>query len=248
MTRIRLDQRLVELGLAPSRERAKALVLAGAVLVGDVPATKAGTQVASDAPIRLRSGARAEADWASRGALKLMPCLEAFGVDPAGCICLDVGASTGGFTDVLLRRGAARVYAVDVGYGQLVWRLRSDPRVVVVDRTNARYIGAQQVPEPVALAVVDVSFISLRLVLPAIVPLCAPGANLLAMVKPQFEVGKGRVGKGGVVRDDALRTEAVDGIALSAQGLGLEVRGRRDNDVRGPQGNLETFLHLALPD
>lgn len=242
---VRIDQLLVTRGLAPSRERAKALVLAGVVLVDDTPIEKPGTTVREDAAVRLK-GAPGD-DWASRGALKLQPALDAFRVDPGGKACLDVGASTGGFTDVLLRRGARRVYAVDVGYGQLDWRLRSDPRVVVLDRQNARQLTAAEVPEPIELCVVDVSFISLTLVLPALRPLLAGGADLLAMVKPQFEVGKGRVGKGGVVRDEALRREALDAVARAAEALGLQVLGERENDVHGPKGNIESFLHLRAP-
>ncbi len=232
---------MVEEGLAASRERAKALILSGVVLVNDTPVTKAGTTVAADAEVRLKAGAKD--DWASRGAHKLLGALDGFGVDATGRICLDVGASTGGFTDVLLRRGASRVYAVDVGYGQLVWRLQRDERVVVLDRTNARHLTVEHIPEAVSLVVMDASFISVTLILPAVVPLVAPGADLLVMVKPQFEAGRGRVGKGGVVRDDAVRAETIAKVAEAAAGMGLTVLGTRDNDIRGPKGNLETFLH-----
>ncbi len=238
----RLDQRVHEDGLAPSRARAQALILAGRVLVNDIPVTKAGTKVADDAAVRLKGGGDS---WVSRGALKLLPALDEWGIDPAGRVCLDVGASTGGFTHVLLERGAERVYAVDVGTNQLAWALRSDPRVVSLEKTNARHLTAEQIPEPVSLLVCDVSFISVTLVIPPAAALCTPGADLLVMVKPQFEVGKGRVGRGGVVRDEGLRVETVSAVAdrLCAE-IGLEERGRRDNDVRGPKGNLETFLWL----
>jgi 23S rRNA (cytidine1920-2'-O)/16S rRNA (cytidine1409-2'-O)-methyltransferase len=233
---------LVDLGLASSRERAKALVMADRVLVADAPAKKPGDLVALDAPVRLRGGVP-EDDYASRGALKLAPALDTFGVDVAGAVCIDVGASTGGFTDVLLRRGATRVYAVDVGYGQLDQRLSQDARVVVLDRVNARQLGAEHVPELADLAVIDVSFISLTLVLGAVASRLRPGGSLLAMIKPQFEVGKGRLGKGGVVRDEAVRQEAIARVTAFARELGLEVAGLRDNDIRGPKGNLECFFH-----
>ncbi len=241
----RLDQRLVALGLAPSRERAKALILAGRVLVNDTPESKAGALVTEEAAVRVRG--LPEDDFASRGALKLAPALDAFAVPVEGAVCLDVGASTGGFTDVLLRRGAARVYAIDVGYGQLDWRLRSDPRVVVLDRTNARALSDQEVPERADLAVIDVSFISLTLILGAVAGRVRPGGRVLAMVKPQFEAGKGRVGKGGVVRDEGIRREAIDGVRAVAQGVPLVVRGEVDNAIRGPKGNLECFLDLEVP-
>jgi len=246
LKKIRLDQRVVADGLAPSRERAKALILSGIVLVDDTPVTKAGTPVAPDAAVRLKSGAAPKA-WVSRGAHKLLPALETFGVDPTGRVCLDVGASTGGFTDVLLQRGAQRVYAVDVGYGQLAWKVRQDPRVVVLERTNARHLTAEHVPELVSLVVVDVSFISVTLLLEAVVARTAPDADLLVMVKPQFEAGRGNVGKGGVVRDEAVRAQTIERVGDAATALGLTVLGSRDNDIRGPKGNLETFLHLRTP-
>ena len=233
-------------GLAPSRERAKALILSGVVLVDDTPVTKVGAKVKADSIVRFKSGA-GDKRWASRGALKLEPALAHFGLSPADRICLDIGASTGGFTDVLLRRGARRVYAVDVGYGQLAWSLRSDERVVVLERTNARYLSETHVPERCGLAVVDVSFISVRLLLPALISRLAPGAQLLVMVKPQFEVGRGRVGKGGVVRDEGRRQEAIESVCEAAASHELFEQGRRDNDVRGPKGNLETFVLFEVP-
>jgi 23S rRNA (cytidine1920-2'-O)/16S rRNA (cytidine1409-2'-O)-methyltransferase len=228
-------------GLAPTRTRAQALIRAGRVLVDDTPVDKPGTRVADAAMLRLRGEARA---FVSRGGEKLAGALDAFGVDPAGRDCLDVGASTGGFSDCLLQRGARRVIAVDVGYGQLAARLRADPRVHVLERTNARHLEPAQLPHPVSLATLDVSFISARLILPALAR-CAPDADWLAMVKPQFEVGAERVGKGGVVRDDALRAEAADAVAAAAAALGFRERARADSVLPGPKGNREIFLHLA---
>jgi 23S rRNA (cytidine1920-2'-O)/16S rRNA (cytidine1409-2'-O)-methyltransferase len=237
--RVRLDQLLVERGLAPSRERAVRLVMAGNVLVADRPATKPGTRVPGDAALRLR---RPPAAYVSRGGEKLAGALDAFGIDPAGLRVVDVGASTGGCTDCVLQRGARQVVAVDVGYGQLAWSLRQDPRVVVHERVNARTLPADFVVPPADLALVDVSFISLRLVLPAVMRLVRPGAAIVALVKPQFEVGPDRVGSGGVVRDPALRAEAVAGIRAAAETMGLLVRGEADSVLAGPKGNREVFL------
>jgi 23S rRNA (cytidine1920-2'-O)/16S rRNA (cytidine1409-2'-O)-methyltransferase len=242
---VRLDRLLVDRGLAPNRERAQRLVMAGAVLVGDRPVTKAGTLVAEDVELRLRQSA---SPYVSRGGEKLAGALDAFGLDVTGRMALDVGASTGGFTDCLLRRGARRVIAVDVGYGQLAWSLRQDPRVTVIDRTNARTLEASQLPEPPDLATVDVSFISLTLVLPAIATLVVPGGIILPMVKPQFEVGREHVGKGGVVRDPILRAAAVKRVRDSAEALGLLVVAESDSILPGPKGNQEVFLHLTRPD
>ena len=200
MARQRLDKLLVDRGLAISRERANALVMSGNVLVGGHPATKPGTLVDPAAEIALR---QEDHPYVSRGALKLVQGLDAFAIDPAGLSCLDIGASTGGFTDLLLRRGAARVYAIDVGYGQLAWALRQDPRVVVLERQNARNMDLALVPEPCGLAVIDVSFISLTIVLPRVAELLRPpaGKPIIALVKPQFEVGRDQVSRGGVVRN-----------------------------------------------
>ena len=242
MPKRRLDQALVAAGLAPSTEKAKALILSGVVLVNDTPAPKAGSLIAADATLRLKTSGRA--DWVSRGALKLQPALSEFSVDPSGRRALDVGASTGGFTEVLLRAGALQVYAVDVGYNQLAWKLRQDPRVVVLERTNARHLEASMFPEPPTICTIDVSFISTRIILPAIQGVLGSSADILVMVKPQFEVAKERVGKGGVVRNEAHRREAIDGVADFAATYGWAECGRRDNDIRGPKGNLETFLHL----
>ena len=240
--KLRLDQRVFRDGLAPSRQRAQAMIMAGQVLVADEPVTKPGTKIDDDKPVRVRG--KASGDWVSRGAHKLLPALDDWAVDPAGRVCLDVGASTGGFTHVLLSRGAPRVYAVDVGHNQLAWKLRADERVVVLEKTNARALSAEQIPEPVSLVVMDVSFISVTLILPALRALVTPDADLLIMVKPQFEVGKGRVGKGGVVRDEALRQQVIEDVAEKVRALRFDVLASRDNDIRGPQGNLEAFLHL----
>jgi len=216
--------------------------MAGAVLVGDRPVTKPGATVPDDAPIRLRSQ---PSPYVSRGGEKLVGALDAFDVDARDVVALDVGASTGGFTDCLLRRGARRVYAVDVGYGQLAWSLRQDARVVVLERTNGRSLGIALIPEVIDFAVIDVSFISLARVLPAVVALVRPGGTILALVKPQFEVGRARVGKGGVVRDPAARADAVAGVRRAAATLGLAVRGEAESVLPGPKGNREVFLRFA---
>jgi 23S rRNA (cytidine1920-2'-O)/16S rRNA (cytidine1409-2'-O)-methyltransferase len=237
----RLDRRLVEEGLAPSRSRAEALIRAGRVLVDDRPVDKPGTSVRDGAQLRVRGDERR---FVSRGGEKLSGALEDLRVDPAGRSCLDLGASTGGFTDCLLQAGARHVVAVDVGYGQLEPRLRGDPRVTVLERTNARRLERDALPEPIELVTVDVSFVSGRLLLERIAGV-APGAELLLLVKPQFEVGRGRVGKGGVVRDDALRAEAVAAVEARARELGYRVLGRAESRLPGPKGNREVFLRLA---
>jgi 23S rRNA (cytidine1920-2'-O)/16S rRNA (cytidine1409-2'-O)-methyltransferase len=238
---------LVERGLAESRTRAQSLVMAGAVVVGEARVDKPGTLVDPELPIRIKEDA-APRRWVSRGAEKLLRALEVFPVDPLGRTCADLGASTGGFTDVLLHRGAARVYAVDVGYGQLHPRLRADPRVVVRERENARVLTAQALGEPVDLVVGDLSFISLRLILPAVKRLLRPGGQAVLLVKPQFEVGKGQVGKGGVVRDDASRRAALAAVAEAARALGFEVLGHAESPIEGPAGNRELLLGLRLPN
>jgi 23S rRNA (cytidine1920-2'-O)/16S rRNA (cytidine1409-2'-O)-methyltransferase len=239
---VRIDRLLVERGLVASRERARRLVMAGAVLVGDRPVTKPGTEVPDDAAVRLRGE---DSPYVSRGGEKLAGALDAFGIDVGGLVALDVGASTGGFTDCLLQRGVRRVIALDVGYGQLAWKLRQDPRVVVMERTNARLLTADMLPEAPDLAVIDVSFISLATVLPPVAAVVKPGGTAMALVKPQFEVGRGRVGKGGVVRDPALRAEAVRSVRETAERLGLAVRGEAESVLRGPKGNREVFLWLS---
>lgn len=240
--RLRLDVALVDRGLAESRSRARALVMAGQVSVDGAPARTAGQGVREDQTITVDDGGL---PYVSRGGVKLAGGLDAFGVDPMGLVALDAGASTGGFTDCLLQRGARKVYAVDVGYGQLAWPLRNDSRVVVLERTNARYLTRDQIPEPVDLVTADLSFISLAKVLPALVEVSGPGAAFVVLVKPQFELGPDRVGKGGVVREDAARAEAVDLVARAARQLGLDERGRRDSSLPGPKGNLEILLHLV---
>jgi 23S rRNA (cytidine1920-2'-O)/16S rRNA (cytidine1409-2'-O)-methyltransferase len=239
--RVRADLALVERGLAPTREKARALILAGQVLDGDRPVDKAGDLVGAQAALRLRGEPM---PFVSRGGLKLAHALSTFGLDVQGLIAVDVGASTGGFTDCLLQRGARRVYCIDVGHGQLDWKIASDPRVVVIDRTNIRLMPPQRVPEPCALAVVDVSFISLRLVLPVLPALLHPGAPVVALVKPQFEVGRAKVGKGGIVRDEADRQRALDEVKAVARGLGYQVLGETTSPITGGKGNVEFLLYL----
>jgi 23S rRNA (cytidine1920-2'-O)/16S rRNA (cytidine1409-2'-O)-methyltransferase len=214
--------------------------MSGVVLVDGVAVDKPGTHVRDDAAIALRSAA---SPFVSRGGEKLAGALDDLGIDPSGCTCLDVGASTGGFTDCLLQRGAARVFAVDVGYGQLAAKLRADPRVVVLERINARSLAPEQIPASIDLVVADVAFISLRLVVPALAAV-APGARWLLLVKPQFEVGRDQVGKGGVVRDDALRHAAVESVRAAAEEQGWGEVARADSRVAGPKGNREVFLLL----
>jgi 23S rRNA (cytidine1920-2'-O)/16S rRNA (cytidine1409-2'-O)-methyltransferase len=243
--RTRLDTELVRRGLARSREQAAALVAAGRVQVRGTPAGKPAALVDPADPVRVLASGGPE--YASRGGHKLAGALAAFtsrGLVVAGRRCLDAGASTGGFTDALLRAGAAEVVAVDVGYGQLAWELRTDARVRVVDRTNVRTLAPEAIGGEVELTVADLSFIPLALVLPALVACTAPDGDLVPMVKPQFEVGRGRVGAGGVVRDPQLRAEAVLGVAATAAGLGLGVAGVVRSPLPGPSGNVEVFLWL----
>ncbi len=243
--RHRADQALVDRGLAESRTRAQALILAGKVFSGERRVEKPGEVVREDAPLEVRGQAH---PWVSRGGVKLAHALAHFGLSPEGRACLDIGASTGGFTDVLLRHGAARVYAVDVGHGQLAWSLRTDPRVVVLERTNARHLTAGQVPEPVGALVCDASFIGLRTVLPAPLARCAPGAWAVALIKPQFEAGPGAVGKGGVVRDPAVHAAVCDAVAGWWAALpGWRVLGIEPSPILGPEGNRE-FLIAAVLD
>jgi 23S rRNA (cytidine1920-2'-O)/16S rRNA (cytidine1409-2'-O)-methyltransferase len=242
-TRTRLDAELVRRGLARSREQAAELIAAGRVAVSGQTASKAATQVTRDAPVTVADDADAGPGYVSRGGHKLAGALAAFsGLSVAGRRCLDAGASTGGFTDVLLRAGAAHVVAVDVGYGQLAWSLRTDPRVTVLDRVNVRSLEPAQVAPPPQLVVADLSFISLSLVLPALAACAAPDADFALMVKPQFEVGRGRVGAGGVVRDPADRAAAVRSVCETALALGLGVRGVTASPLPGPSGNVEYFV------
>ncbi len=236
----RADQALVERGLVESRSKAQALIMAGLVFSGEKRIDKPGQPVSAEQPLEVRGQ---EHPWVSRGGLKLEKGLEAFAIDPAGAICLDIGASTGGFTDVLLSKGAAKVYAVDVGHGQLAWKLRQDTRVVVLEKTNARHLTREQVSEPIDLVVCDASFIGLEVVLPAGLALTRPGAHLVALIKPQFEVGKARVGKGGVVRDPELHREVCDRISawLDAQ-PGWRALGVAESPITGPEGNIEFLL------
>lgn len=243
MARERLDKILVDRGLVASRERARALVMSGVVLVRGHAETKPGTMLDPSVEITLKE---ADHPYVSRGALKLVKGLDAFGIDPTGLVAADVGASTGGFTDVLLRRGARKVYAIDVGYGQLAWSLRQDPRVVVLERENVRNMDLALVPEPCDIAVTDVSFISLTLVLPRIAQLLRPpaGKPIVALVKPQFEVGRDLVGKGGVVRDEAVRRSAVTKIRDWATAHGFECGDDVESPITGPAGNVEYLLLL----
>nr|WP_246152264.1 TlyA family RNA methyltransferase [Roseospira navarrensis] len=241
---MRLDQLLVDRGLVESRARAQALVMAGLVFSETRRLDKPGQKVAEDLPLTLKGQ---DHPWVSRGGLKLVAGLDAFRLGPAECVCLDVGASTGGFTDVLLSRGAAKVYAVDVGYGQLAHTLRTDARVVVMERTNARHLTAETIPDPVDLVVCDASFIGLRTVLPAALDRVRPGGALVALIKPQFEVGRERVGKGGVVRDPALHAEVCDTIRAWLESLpGWAVLGITQSPITGPEGNVEFLIGARM--
>ena len=241
MKKVRLDQLVYDLGYAESRERAKTTVMSGLVYVNGQKADKPGMPVDPEAKIEVRGVAL---PFVSRGGYKLDKALKVFPVDPSGKVCIDCGASTGGFTDVLLQHGAAKVYAVDVGYGQLAWKLRTDERVVNLERTNLRYVTAEQIPEPLDLAVMDVSFISIRLVLPAVRQLLKPGADYICLIKPQFEAGREEVGKKGVVRDPAVHEEVVRGILEFASALGFTVMGLDYSPIKGPEGNIEYICHL----
>ena len=236
--RVRLDQVLVAQGLVPSRQRAQAMVRAGLVRVAGATADRPDQMVDPDVSIDLDR----VKTYVSRGGDKLAAALDAFGTDPAGRVCLDVGASTGGFTDLLLQRGAARVIAVDVGYGQLAWSLRQDPRVTVLERVNIRYLD--RLPVPADLAVIDVSFISLRLVLPRVRELLSLPGEVVALVKPQFEVGKGAVGKGGVVRDPDQHRQVLSELRQFAEEIGYEVAAEIPSPILGAKGNREFLMHL----
>ena len=241
MKKVRLDQLVFDLGYTESRERAKTTIMSGLVFVNGQRADKPGTPVAPDAKIEVRGEA---IPFVSRGGFKLDKALQVFPIDPSGKSCIDCGASTGGFTDVLLQHGAAKVYAVDVGYGQLVWKLRNDPRVVNLERTNLRYVTADQIPELLELAVMDVSFISIKLVLPAVKALLVPGADLVCLIKPQFEAGRDEVGKKGVVRDSGVHCQVIRGILDFAPQIGLSVMGLDFSPIKGPEGNIEYICHM----
>lgn len=240
MSRVRIDRLLVERELAPSRERAQSLIMAGKVLVNDAPVAKPGQLVSADAEIRLTGE---DHPYVSRGGIKLAHALKIFGIDVAGFVCLDVGASTGGFTDCLLQNGASKIYAVDVGYGQLAWKLRQDDRVVVIDRQNIRSIHPEQLPEAFDLTVIDVSFISLELIFPTVVSFLKPDGSIIALVKPQFEVGRELVGKGGIVTEITSRELAVEKAVRAAEANGLAHHGTIDSPIEGTKGNKE-FLTL----
>ena len=241
MKKIRLDQLIFDRGLTESRERAKTTIMSGLVFVNGQRVDKPGTAVDPEAAIEIHGEA---IPFVSRGGFKLDKALKVFPVDPAGSICIDCGASTGGFTDVLLQHGAAKVYTVDVGYGQLAWKLRTDPRVVNLERTNLRYVTQEQIPEPLDLAVCDVSFISLRLILPAVRPLLRPGGDMICLIKPQFEAGREEVGKKGVVRDEKVHLQVVRGIMDFAAEIGFSVLGLDYSPIKGPEGNIEYICYL----
>ncbi len=238
--RVRLDRLLVERGLAPTRERAQALIMAGHVLVEERMTDKAGALVLPEAALRLTGG---DNPYVSRGGLKLKGALDHFGITVRGLVVLDVGASTGGFTDCLLQEGAAKVYALDVGYGQLAWKLRQDRRVVVIERVNIRYFDGAALAERIDLATIDASFISLKLIIPAVLRHIAADASLLALIKPQFEVGRGEIGKGGVVKDPAQHLRVLEEISRFCRESGLTVAGTADSPLTGPAGNKEFFIY-----
>lgn len=239
MAKIRADQMLVDRGLVESRARAQALILAGLVFSGEQRVAKAGQALAADAPLDVRGR---DHPWVSRGGIKLDHALTHFGWDVTGAVAIDVGSSTGGFTDVLLSRGAARVYAVDSGTNQLAWKLRQDPRVVVHEQTSARILTADHIPEPVDIIVCDASFIGLAKVLERPLGFAKPGARLLALIKPQFEAGRGEVGKGGVVRDPAIHARVCADVRAWVEGEGWAVEGIVESPIKGPEGNIEFLI------
>ncbi len=238
----RLDVLLVSRGLAETRTKAQAIIMSGDVYVGGQKADKPGMSYEDTVDIEVRGQA---CPYVSRGGLKLEKALRDFGVDPTGYVCSDSGASTGGFTDCLLQQGAARVFAIDVGYGQLAWKIRQDPRVVCMERTNIRYVQPEDLGEPLDLSVVDVSFISLKIVLPAIARLLKPTGQVLCLIKPQFEAGKEKVGKKGVVRDPAVHQEVLEHFVALADELGFTIRNLTFSPVKGPEGNIEFLGHLS---
>ena len=241
----RLDVLLVEQGYADTRTKAQAIIMSGLVYVDGQKADKPGTAFEETVAIEVRSGG---CPYVSRGGLKLEKALRDFGVDPTGFVCSDSGASTGGFTDCLLQQGASKVFAIDVGYGQLDWKIRSDPRVVVMERTNVRYVTPEDLGEPLDLSVIDVSFISLRIVLPVIKTFLKSTGQVLCLIKPQFEAGKEKVGKKGVVRDPAIHKEVLDDFLALTEQIGFTILGMTFSPVKGPEGNIEFLAHLTLDD
>lgn len=241
----RLDVLLVEQGYADSRTKAQAIIMSGVVYVDDQKADKPGMSFEDDVKLEVRG---ATCPYVSRGGLKLEKALRDFGVDPTGYVCSDSGASTGGFTDCLLQQGAKKVFAIDVGYGQLDWKIRSDPRVVVMERTNVRYVTPEQLGEPLDLSVIDVSFISLKIVLPVIKTFLKQTGQVLCLIKPQFEAGKEKVGKKGVVRDPDTHKEVLDHFVALAEALDFKILGLTFSPVKGPEGNIEFLGHLTLDD
>lgn len=242
----RLDVLLVEQGYADSRTKAQAIIMSGMVYVDGQKADKPGVSYEEHVSLEVRGAA---CPYVSRGGLKLEKALRDFGVDPTGYVCSDSGASTGGFTDCLLQQGAKKVFAIDVGYGQLDWKIRSDPRVVVMERTNVRYVTPEQLGEPLDLSVIDVSFISLRIVLPVIKTFLKPGqGQVLCLIKPQFEAGKDKVGKKGVVREPAVHQEVLDDFVALTKEIGFTILGLTFSPVKGPEGNIEFLAHLTLDD
>ena len=245
MSKIRLDQLIFEKGFAESREKAKALIMSGCVFLDGQRADKPGMSVSPDTEPEVH---KKELAFVSRGGYKLDKAIRVFGIDPAGKRCIDCGASTGGFTDVLLQHGAEKVYAVDVGYGQLAWTLRNDPRVVNLERTNLRYVTKEQIPDLLDLAVCDVSFISLRLVMPAVAPLLKPDAEIMCLIKPQFEAGRELVGKKGVVRDAAVHEQVIRTVLEFMPSIGFSVQGLDYSPITGPEGNIEFLLYMSKSD
>ena len=245
MKRERIDKLLVERGLAESRTKAQAMVMAGVVLVNEQRVEKSSEQISPDSQIRIKRADDPTSRYVGRGGLKLEAALREFQIDARGLVCLDVGASTGGFTDCLLQNGAAKVFAIDVGHNQLDWRLRTDPRVEVREGLNARYLDPQDFSLDFDLVVVDVSFISVTKILAALLPLLKPDADLVVLIKPQFEVGRGEVGSGGVVRDKEKRIKAVDNIHGFARSLGLELKGTMESPITGAEGNIEYLAHYS---
>lgn len=241
----RLDRLLVSKGMAPSRQRAQALIMAGKVLVDTEPINKPGTQVSVDCTLRIKG---TDLAYVSRGGLKLEAALKHYSVTINDYICLDVGASTGGFTDCLLQNGARHVYAVDVGYGQLAWPLRQHPRVTPMERTNIRHMPISALPRLVDLITIDTSFISLKIVIPAVLKFLKPTGQIIALIKPQFEVGKGKVGKGGVVKDKALHDDVIDILIQNFKELNLNSAPPIPSPIRGPKGNQEYLIHLSLAE